>query len=329
MGKNSFLTRARNRVKVKFIKKVRNKPYYYWMYPSFIHSIIFAKDKTVDMKDFYLTACPNSGAGIGHQMANWNSGYWFAKFFKLKFAHTPFSIRDWESFLGFGSEEIQVQELIENGYKLIRLPLFNEQNQIEVLKIKNIINSYSGKKIIFVCEQDQFYIDQYGIMKELQKKFYNSSNRKTDRLIYNKDNFNIAIHVRRGDIVQKEGEDNQNLTMRWLDNDYFVNALINTLKIVKTNKPIHIYLFSQGRPEEYPEFKDFENLHFCLDMSAQESFLHMCYADALITSKSSFSYKPALLNRGLKICPSEFWHRYPNSQDWVMLDNNGKLKRRT
>ena len=63
-----------------------------------------------------------------------------------------------------------------------------------------------------------------------------------------------------------------------------------------------------------------------MDMGAQASFLHMVYADVLITSKSSFSYKPALLNHGIKVCPENFWHGYPDSNDWVMVDNHGNVK---
>lgn len=58
-------------------------------------------------------------------------------------------------------------------------------------------------------------------------------------------------------------------------------------------------------------------------MDAQTSFLHLVYANLLITSKSSFSYKPALLNNGIKICPRNFWHGYPDSKDWILCDNNG------
>ena len=60
-------------------------------------------------------------------------------------------------------------------------------------------------------------------------------------------------------------------------------------------------------------------------MSAQDSFLHMVYADLLITSKSSFSYKPALLSNGIKVCPKYFWHGYPDTEDWILCDNNGNL----
>ncbi|MCD7889288.1 MAG: hypothetical protein LUG23_05170 [Oscillospiraceae bacterium] len=104
-----------------------------------------------------------------------------------------------------------------------------------------------------------------------------------------------------------------------------MNALKTALKVLKDKENIQIYLFSQGEEKDFSEFSEFVNLHFCLDMSAQDSFLHMVYADALITSKSSFSYKPALLNKGIKFCPADFWHGYPDSEDWVIIDSKGNI----
>jgi hypothetical protein len=111
--------------------------------------------------------------------------------------------------------------------------------------------------------------------------------------------------------------------MRWQNSDYFIRVLENVLSMVVTKKPLAIYLFSQGEESDFKDFNGFSNLVFCLKMGSQDSFLHMVMADLLITSKSSFSYKPALLNRGIKVCPRDFWHGYPESNDWILADENG------
>jgi hypothetical protein len=242
----------------------------------------------------------------------------------LKFAHSSFSNSVWDSFLGFGQNEVNIDELIKSGYKNIRLPLFDETNLSELELQKKIIESYSDRKVIFVAEQDQGYKDQFGIMKDLKEKFFNSKSRINDKLLFDPKFLNIVIHVRRGDIaIGKEA--NPNLIMRWQGNDYFVNILGNVLNSIKTDKSTAIYLFSQGKSEDFTEFEQFENLQYCLDLNPMDSFLHMVYADILITSKSSFSYKPALLNKGIKICPKDFWHGYPETNDWVLADQKGDL----
>lgn len=312
-------------------RRLGDKPIFV-LYSSYWHSLFFFKEKP-DYSNFYLTARPNPGAGIGHQMANWIAGRWYAEYFGVGFAHCPFSsswipnsMNKWENFLGFGNDEKNAYELMKKGYRKILLPKFKEIPE-EISVIKRIIDSYSGKKVVFMCEQDQFYRNQFGVMKDIQEKFYSAPYRMNDHLIYTRDNFNIAIHVRRGDIVQNNGEKNPNLTMRYQGNEYFINALNTALDYLNKNENMHIYLFSQGQQDDFKEFERFKNMHYCLDMSAQDSFLHMVYADALITSKSSFSYKPALLNKGIKFCPANFWHGYPENEQWILLDDDGKRKK--
>lgn len=181
-----------------------------------------------------------------------------------------------------------VGELLLQGYKKRRLPLFEERNKKEVARTQKIISSYAGQKVVFLCEQDQFYRDQYGVMVAIQQKFHSAPLRAQEKLIFNQDHYNVAIHVRRGDIMADPN--NPNLQMRYIPNEYFITVLQQVLEKVQSERPKHVYFFSQGKPEDYPEFHGIKNLHWCLDMGAQESFLHMVHADMLITSKSSFSY---------------------------------------
>lgn len=319
----SLIDKARHKTWSVLLRYSRKKWYYPYLYQSYWHFLFHGKFKNDVAPINYYSARPNPGAGIGHQMANWNAGYWWAKQFGLKFAHIPFSTKNWEEFLGFGKGEITITELKRKGYKVRKLPLFHESIPEEVQLQRDIIASYSGRKVVFVAEQDQSYKDQYGVMGDIQRKFYNASSRKNDNLLYDSNNYNIAVHARRGDIMSNPN--NPNLTMRFLSNQYFFNVLKGALELVKTDKDVHIYFFSQGKPDDFPEFGEFQNLHWCFDMSAQQSFLHMVYADLLITSKSSFSYKPALLNKGIKVCPKYFWHEYPDTKDWILCDDNGRI----
>ena len=312
------------RFRAKLVSYFSSKLYYPKLYKSYWHYRFNHNSSIPNPLNFY-SAIPNRGAGIGHQMANWIAGYWFAQQFGLQFAYSPFSKANWESFLGFGVGEQKVDDLLACGYKKVRLPLFNEFNKVDVELQQKIITSYSNKKVVFAAEQDQFYRDQFGVIDAMQKKFHNTAARKKDALQFDSNHFNIAIHVRRGDIVIGQENQNSNLLMRWQGNDYFVKVLENVLNDLETTKPIAIYLFSQGAANDFPEFSQFKNLHFCLDMNAQDSFLHMVFADLLITSKSSFSYKPALLNRNIKVCPKEFWHGYPIAKDWIMANEDGTL----
>lgn len=319
----SLVNKARRKIWSIIVRYSRKKWYYPFLYRSYWHFLFHRNCKNDVESTNYYSARPNPGAGIGHQIANWIAGYWFAKNFGLKFAHIPFAKKEWDDFLGFGKDEISVNDLITKGYKVRRLPLFDEDNQDEVKQQLDIIISYDDENVVFIAEQDQFYRDQYEVMDLLKEKFYSAPARKTSKLLFDKNHFNIAIHVRRGDIMT--ASDNPSYSKRVLNNQYYYNVLKETLRLIETIKEIHIYFFSQGKSEDFPEFKDIKNLHWCFDMSTQQSFLHMVYADLLITSKSSFSYKPALLNKGIKVCPKNFWHGYPDTKDWILFDDNGRI----
>ena len=317
-----------NKIKFKLweflVQHTRNKSIYPFLYKSYWH-YIFVKNKknTADNTTCYFAARPNPSAGIGHQLSNWNAGYWFAKQFGLQFAHIPFSTQKWEDFLGFGECEKKMKDLVKSGYKIRKLPKFDEYKPQEVALTKAIIQSYAGKKIVFLVEQDQGYIDQYGVMEDIRQKFSQAPARKNNQIVYNPSCFNIACHVRRGDIADEKQKNDPSYSQRWLNSDYFTTILSQLLKHIKTDKPIAVYLFSEGVQKDFLEFEQFPGIHFCLDMNAQNTFLHMIYADLLITSKSSFSYKPALMNDAIKICPRDFWHNYPNQPKWILAENDG------
>jgi hypothetical protein len=316
------IKKVKDRIWGKIVAFSRTKTWYFKIYSSYWHYRLFSKNRQCEHENYY-SAIPNVGSGIGHQMANWIAGYWFATLFELKFAHSPFSSEQWEAFLGFGVKEQSVDGLLINGYRKVKLPLFHELNLADIALTKKIIESYKGDKVLFFAEQDQNYRDQFGVIELLKNKYYSAPARKNDELIFSKDHLNIAIHVRRGDIVIGQETQNPNLLLRWLDNDYFEKVLSTIVENINSPKKVVIYFFSQGVASDFESFGNFKNINFCLDMNAQDSFLHMVNADILITSKSSFSYKPALLCNGIKVCPKNFWHGYPNSDDWILVDDHG------
>ncbi|MGY3213774.1 hypothetical protein [Mucilaginibacter sp. HD30] len=308
----------------KIVSRFKQTPVYPYIYKSYWH-YLFSKKKVAETGNtLYFTARPNRGAGIGHQLANWISGYWWAKQFDLKFAHLPFSPKKWENFFAFGSKEKSVDELLKDGYKVRRIPLFNEDEPNEIEFIRKIIATHNGTKTVILCEQDQHYRGQYGVMADIQNKFYKADARKKEQVTFLKDCYNVAIHVRRGDILADLSS--PGMAKRYLDNEYFVRVLKKVLTGINTVKPIHVYFFSQGKMEDFKEFHAIPNIHWCLDMDVENSFLHFIYADVLITSKSSFSYKPALLNKsGIKVCPENFWHDYPKTDDFILVNDEGNF----
>lgn len=304
-----------------FFTAVKDQDKVLFLYASYRHRKKIPK-KDTDESNLYITQIPNEGAGIGHQIANYNGGYHYAQLLGIKHAYPGFRDEQWDKFLGFGENEITVDELKKQGYRIRTLPYFNESEESLSL-IRQIIHSYAGNKIIFSVDLAQFYQKQYEVIPHIKEKFEHAKARACELELYDRSRINIAVHIRRGDIVQGQQSGEETLAKRWLTLEYYENILKQLSE--KLPELPCIYLFSQGNEEEYKVLEQYGEVHYCLDMSAIESFLYMVRADILVISKSSFSYKPALLADGIRICPPGFWHGYPENEKWIVAGEDGSI----
>lgn len=330
-NKASLLSKIYRKIHWTIYKSTNYSKYLSYLYSSYRHRNYKALSDNCD--NIYMTQRPNDGAGIGHQIANYNNGLRWSQYFGLKHAYYHFADENWDKFLGFGQGEESVEELKKRGWKVKTLPYFSEDEK-DLELIRMIIKSYGGQKIILNINLDQFYQQQYGVMSYIKNKFENAIARKADKVIYESEHINIAVHIRRGDIVEGQKTGNVQLTQRWLDIDYYEEIVRKTVEAIKGTSndlnikvdllrkkegPVDIYIFSQDQ-DDYSNFNRYGNVIACNDMSAIDSFLHMVRADILVTSKSSFSYKPALIADGIRICPGNFWHDYPSDDHWIVVE---------
>ncbi len=324
----SFGSKAARKLHHLFWNRIKPGPWSKWLYGSYRKYRLHPDGEREETVPVYLTAIPNPGAGIGHQLSNWIAGLYYAELFGLSYATLPFSDPGWERLLGFSRELPRVEELKRKGYSVKRLPRFDGDSEKELEEVRSIIGAFRGRRIIFRLERDQFLKDLYLKEEELKRLFWNAPVREEDPAFL-KDLLRepeggksrplfAAVHIRRGDI----GGDRPapGMEERWISGDYFRNVLQKLLEFKLT---LRIAVFSQGKEEDFPDLSGLPGLEFHLEASAEESFLSFAYADILVTSKSSFSYKPALLNRGLKLCPRGFWHGYP--QSWVVVSPDGSF----
>lgn len=308
-----------------FYHRSESRLYRYCMYGSYRHYRKFGADREGSKKELYLTAVPNRGAGIGHQMDGWMAGVVFSRKWGIGYAYSPFTDRKWDEYLGFGEGLVTARELLKNKkYHKVKLPYFNEQNPVEVEEIEGIVGSYAGEKVVFFLELDQFSGRQYEIGGYLRERFMGASVRKRDVAFYDPAFFNIAVHVRRGDIVDSEGKILEEYRLRWLSIDYYL-AVLDTLTELLKKEKVRIYIFSQGKKENFKEFDKYENVSYCLDESEQETFGNLAKSDLLIMGKSSFSYDAALIHQGIRIYPNSFWGTCPESELWIRLEDSGQM----
>lgn len=134
------------------------------------------------------------------------------------------------------------------------------------------------------------------ILQSQPRSFYsnNDNNNKT----------NIAVHVRRGDILEKKN------AVRYTSSED-AYKIIKNLNILYSN--CSIFIFTEMTENNKNEFKEIisenSNVFLKADIDVLSTFDHLIQADVLILSKSSFSHLAALYNTKGIVYSTNFWHR--------------------
>jgi len=125
---------------------------------------------------------------------------------------------------------------------------------------------------------------------------------------YKNDKFNIALHIRRGDVqLDYNGG-------RYTSNEFYLTQM-QYLSENYVDKDILFHIYSEGVKEEFACFKTHNSvLH--LNEDVKTTFLGLIASDVLVQSKSSFSYVAGLLTNGI-VYHIPFWH--PPMSKWISI----------
>jgi hypothetical protein len=142
------------------------------------------------------------------------------------------------------------------------------------------------------------------MMKSIPLKFYSPND------------FNIAVHVRRGDVSQVHNNNRYASTEQVMD-------IINNLRRIYQQGII--YIFTEITEENKNEFDSIlcDNIILKANEDVIDTLNHLINADVLVLGKSSFSYLAGLYNPNI-VYNVNFWHTpMPN---WINVDNIAKVE---
>ncbi len=276
----------------------------------------------------YMTEEPAYLAGFGHGLGAWRAGLLCAEAFGLSYAYSPMVNESWDRTLGLGDGIPSVKELVRVGYRKVRLPYYRMESAESRELIAEIIASYEGKKAIFCNEYEQWAAGSENIKGDeiIRKMFWASSARKNDKLLYDKEEVSIALHIRRGDVNSRRQQGDTSMQMRWLELSYYTAVMKTILDVKREDQTIRFYVFSEGEEADFEELRiPGAEITYCLGMSAEESFLHICHADMVVAAPSSFSIEAGAINKNLKIVPDKEWLTYPKTSEWLTLPEDGYI----
>jgi hypothetical protein len=124
---------------------------------------------------------------------------------------------------------------------------------------------------------------------------------------YNTGKFNIALHIRRGDVSHNYNEG------RYTPNEYYLEK-IAYLSEQYGDKDLLFHIYSEGEEADFACFNS-QNVVLHLNEDVKSTFLGLVTSDVLVQAKSSFSYVAGLLSRGI-VYHIPFWH--PPLSSWII-----------
>lgn len=192
-------------------------------------------------------------------------------------------------------------------------PLINNQAR----NIKTVVEDFNldilKDDTIFTFKKVHRYIQKNNLMHvyTLGANYLKPYLTKFDT-IYNNEYYNVAIHIRRGDITKRE-----QYFSRIVDISYYEKFIETFENNYTSNKPCKFYIYTQQdflAPHELDKLAQKNNVIIDVDIEDQNNvtkqiidWCELFNADSLLISKSSYSYTAAFFSN----CPVyyiPFWH---------------------
>lgn len=121
---------------------------------------------------------------------------------------------------------------------------------------------------------------------------------------FSADEWNVAIHVRRGDALEPRHRAR-------VTGNAVLDRILREVIEGCTNpegKPVKVHIMSEGSVAEFDFARGLPtSVAFHLDECPFTTFHHLAMADTLVTAKSTFSYLAGILNPG-QVFYEPFWH---------------------
>lgn len=238
------------------------------------------------------------GDGVGSQIQRRASIWAYCKLNGVKYVHTPFFPLEhnydkdnvfeekWENFFNLGDRELQLSDV----------------NESELDYVENMHDFFNKENTPDLYDK---------VRDEFRKKYFMTEKPK---LVFDENFINIAVHVRRGDIVGRK----HRFKKRGTSDEYFI-SLMEKLNQETTKKPYKFYVFSQNKTAKrgfrmkkqgdiFEKYRNLDlNVELMIDGCPFFDFHHLLMSDVLITSKSSFPYVAGLFSVN-RVIYNKFWH---------------------
>ena len=223
-----------------------------------------------------------------------------------------------------------IEKRIQNGeLRLINLPPFemhipsNEQDDDAVYQsVDHFIQSHPEPNTVFKLSNNRFGDYEYAATRNWFRDIYTKA-READSfaLQYQPDLINVAVHIRRGDLLPNRQF--SDLSHRMLPDRWYIEILNRVA--AEASGPLSIHIFSEGKNGLY---QSEQGAHFSwsdfyagsghrvtehIDTPFLDTVHHLLHADVLVGSKSGMTHLAGMLGNQIKLLPT-MWHSYRGAE---------------
>jgi len=250
------------------------------------------------MSEVKYMMAENYGDGMGQQIQRRISIWAYCKLNGVKYVHNPI-----ESLQHNYSNDGEFENKADNFFNLGEGELGRSDVDESQITTKLCMNDYF----------DENGVDLYDkVRDEFREKYFNTEKPK---LVFDESKENVAVHVRRGDIVA--GNRTNRFRKRGNVDEYFISAMESIRD--NSDEECKFYVYTQTRTTKFGTmrkrdlsmFDNFRNLDMDVELVVNgcpfSDIHHIMMSDVIVMSKSAFSYVPALFSDA-HVIYNKFWN---------------------
>ena len=251
------------------------------IYIVFFIIFIFLRFKIKELFEYtYITRTKKKdgfGSQLSQQIGIWKCANQKKNKNKIKYVHRPI-LKNWrmenkynekfDDFINLKKDEWDIKDF--------------DETQLEPITVGN--NKYCKGNILDDNKLDYILLKKYNLTKKPDLPYY-------------KNRFNIAIHIRRGDVSENKNNswDKNKLKSRYTPNSVYVKCIKDLRKKYKNKNPT-FHIFSEGEKKDFKELNS-KDVILHLNKDIIETFHAFVKADLLVKSNSTFSGIARIYNK--------------------------------
>jgi len=270
-----------------------------------------------------------SAGGVGHTVADYNWGLTESLRYNLTKVHLPIKCGhdigfDCEDFFDAGVDTVYSMEEINLATRMGLLKRVRIHGLATYPKMAETMAAHPEDNIVINITETTSTCDYTNSRDWWRNRLARASqspfwHKKFSSPKYSKEAINVALHIRRGDIIPTVGLPP---AVRYTTNQFYIDVFRSIQRVFPPGVKVVGHFISEGEPADYQDIADtFPEHKILLHGKSLDDFLLLKEADVIVAAKSGYSHLAASLSDAMVIA-LPFWCPFHYFPSVIMADEN-------